>query len=116
MGDMYTREKYGEELTMLIKKSIKQLFITAGVALSIMGGSSAFAKAQICSDSNHVGYNSDELHIITSIEPELLEPASAQLGNTNSVKKSASWYSWLTESHTMPSLHFIQFLELFEKS
>ena len=101
---------------MLFKKSIKQLMITVGVALSILGGSSAFAKAQVCSESNHIGYNSDELHIITSIEPELLEPASTPLGNVNANKKSASWYSWLTESHNMPSLHFIQFLELFEKS
>lgn len=88
----------------------------AGVALSIMGGSNAIAKAQICSESGQVSYSSDELHIITSIEPELLEPASGQMAANMNTKKSASWYSWLTESHNMPSLHFIQLLELFEKS
>lgn len=101
---------------MLVKKSIKQLFITTGVALSILGGSSAMAKAQICSEGSQLSYNSDEIQIITSIDPELLEPASNQLNGEMNSKKSASWYSWLTESHNMPSLHFIQFLELFEKS
>ena len=108
--------KYGKELTMLVKRSIKQLFITTGIALSILGGSNAIAKAQICSESGQVSYNSDKLHIITSIDPELLEPASTQMTSDMGGKKSANWYSWLTESHNMPSLHFIQFLELFEKS
>lgn len=101
---------------MLSKNCLKQILIASGVALSIVGGSNAFAKAQICSDSHHMSYSSDELHIITSLEPELLEPASARLANNDSDKKSTNWYSWLTESHNMPSLHFIQFLELFEKS
>ncbi|AOE49191.1 hypothetical protein [Kangiella sediminilitoris] len=101
---------------MLSIKSLKKVLLAGGVALSIVGGSNVLAKAQICSEGNYVDYNSDELHIITSLEPELLEPASASLGNNVPEKKSASWYSWLTESHNMPSLHFIQFLELFEKS
>ncbi|GAA0204523.1 hypothetical protein GCM10009123_09880 [Kangiella japonica] len=101
---------------MILNKSIKQLLIIAGVALSILGSSNAIAKAQICSDSNQVSYNSDKLHIITSIEPELLEPAHNQMGSEMAQKKSTNWFSWLTESHNMPSLHFIQFLELFERS
>lgn len=101
---------------MLVKNSFKQLAIVSAVALSIFGGSNAIAKAQICSESNHVSYNSDELHIITSIEPELLQPASARLGVTDKTEQSSNWYSWLTEQHTMPSLHFIQFLELFGQS
>lgn len=101
---------------MLLRKSIKQLIIIAGVSLSILGGSNAVAKAQICSESNQVSYNGDELHIITSIEPELLEPASNRVTAEMTNKKSSNWFSWLTESHHMPSLHFIQFLELFDRS
>lgn len=101
---------------MILSKSIKQLIIIAGVSLSILGGSNAIAKAQICSDSNQISYSSDELHIITSLEPELLEPAPNRMASEMNNKKSASWFSWLTESHNMPSLHFIQFLELFERS
>ncbi|WP_223668617.1 hypothetical protein [Kangiella shandongensis] len=101
---------------MLPKNCLRQVLLASGVALSIVGGSNAFAKAQICADSYRVDSSSDELHIITSLEPELLEPASTRLAHNDSDKKATNWYSWLTESHNMPSLHFIQFLELFEKS
>ncbi|NVK22178.1 MAG: hypothetical protein HWD86_06640 [Kangiellaceae bacterium] len=91
------------------------LLVTFLAATSFVSGQ-AFAAAQICQNVQYSAKDDTQLHILTFVEPELIQPAQPPKEKKDEKKKSeqsVSWFSWLTESHTMPSLHFIDFLELF---
>ncbi len=62
-------------------------------------------------DSYHQPTNSEQLEIIQHAEPDL-PPAQPVTAPKTKKKASTSFFSWLTNSHTMPSLHFIEFIEL----
>ena len=98
-------------MTNAVKKCIA---VTAFMAGSFLSGQ-AFADAQICSNVQYSPNDDTQLHVLTQLEPELVQPATQQQSTKGEKKseQSVSWYSWLTESHTMPSLHFIDILELF---
>lgn len=100
---------------MKMTKAVKKyMTVSVFVAGSFLSGQ-AFANAQMCSNVQYSPTDDTQLHVLTQLEPELVQPAPQQ--NTKKDKKkseqSVSWFSWLTESHTMPSLHFIDILELF---
>lgn len=93
----------------------KTLFISALVFGSCLSGQ-AIAGAQVCSNVSYSPKDDTQLHILTHVEPELVQPTSKQKDSAKKSQQSVSWFSWLTESHTMPNLHFIDILELFGKN
>ncbi|WP_251359139.1 hypothetical protein [Kangiella sp. TOML190] len=62
-------------------------------------------------DSYHQQVDSEQLEIIQHAEPDL-PPADFVVSPKTKKKPSTNFFSWLTNSHTMPSLHFIEFIEL----
>lgn len=58
--------------------------------------------------------SSEQIDIIQHAEPDL-PPVINTPSKKKKQKSSTNFFSWLTKSHTMPSLHFIEFIELFDE-
>lgn len=87
-------------------KSIS-LFLAGSLALFVSANLAAYSGG--CESIN---YTSDKIDIIDHAEPDL-PPVLLPEEQKKAAKSSTSFFSWLTKSHTMPSLHFIEFIELF---
>lgn len=95
--------------------NVKLLTISVLITASLFAGK-AMAGAQLCSNVQYSPKDDTQLHILTYVEPELVQPAEKKTdAQTQSAEGSTSWFSWLTESHNMKSLHFLDFLEIFKK-
>ncbi len=63
-------------------------------------------------ESYYTAKSSEEINVIAHAEPDLPAVTVSPQQKKKS-KSSTNFFSWLTKSHTMPSLHFIEFIELF---
>lgn len=88
-------------------KNINAMFL---IILALLASGKLSAESNIHCDSNH--YATDSIDVIAHAEPDL-PPVILPQEQKKKAKSSPSFFSWLTKSHTMPSLHFIGFIELF---
>ena len=100
-------------------KVITKVFQIGLISLFVIASGQLFASNSACNnrflaadDTYYAGSNSDHIDIIYHAEPDL-PPIVLDTEKKKKQKSSTSFFSWLTKSHTMPSLHFIEFIELF---
>ncbi len=74
--------------------------------------SNNFCKPRYAANESYYNSSSaDEINVIAHAEPDL--PAvTITPKQKKQTKSSTNFFTWLTKSHTMPSLHFIEFIEL----
>lgn len=95
---------------LLSKTSLKGALI----ACASLAFVSVNAAPNHCKNVQYSPSEDTKMHIISYAEPEFDAP-KIQNKAPKKAKSDVSLYSWLTESHTMPSLHFIEFIELFDE-
>lgn len=78
-----------------------------GLAIALLLVSNASKAADDCS------MPSDDVEIIEHATPDLPE-ISVETDEQKALKSNTDFFSWLTKTHTMPNLHFIEFIELFD--
>lgn len=97
-------------------KNLSLVLAVSGIALLLSG---KLVAANACKSTFHAADgsyyatpSSDRIDIIEHAEPDL-PPTTLTPKPQKKSKSSTNFFSWLTKSHTMPSLHFIEFIELF---
>lgn len=97
------------KLGLVIGLSGFALMLSGQLAASNASCNSTFYSAD---ESYYAPENHDKIDVVAHAEPDL--PAIVLTPEQKKKSKSStSFFSWLTKSHTMPSLHFIEFIELF---
>lgn len=96
----------------MFKKGLQQQAKTTG-AYPILGLAVALLLVSNSSNASDECYvMSDEVEVIEHAAPDLPE-VSVKVNNQKAQKSKTDFFSWLTKTHTMPNLHFIEFIELF---
>ncbi|NVJ67079.1 MAG: hypothetical protein HWE16_11375 [Gammaproteobacteria bacterium] len=98
-----------KQLSLVIAVSSLALLLSGTVIASNANCNSTFFAAD---GSYYAASNSDKIEVIAHAEPDL-PPVALAPTPKKKPKSSTSFFSWITKSHTMPSLHFIEFIELF---
>lgn len=97
----------------MFKKGLQQQAKTKG-AYPILGLAVALLLVSNSSNASDECYvMSDEVEVIEHAAPDLPE-VSTQTHQQKPQKSNTNFFSWLTKTHTMPNLHFIEFIELFD--
>lgn len=88
--------------------SLKRVLVCAAIFVS----TSVNASSNSCKNVQLSPNDDTQLHFIAYAEPEFAAPKISSK-TPKKTKSEVSLFSWLTESHSMPSLHFIDLIEIF---
>ncbi len=100
-------KKYSNSLKLSL------IALTAFASAQVIAGNSNCKASYLAADGSYYSQKqTDQIDIIHHAEPDL-PPVVLEQKEKKKPKSNTSFFSWLTKSHTMPSLHFIEFIELF---
>lgn len=98
----------GKHFSLVLTVSGLALLLSGNLAASNANCKYTFYAA----DGSYYAPAPERIDVIAHAEPDL-PPVVVTPELKKKTKSSTSFFSWLTKSHTMPSLHFIEFIELF---